>query len=1106
MKKKKIFSALALLLVNISLQAKVSLYQTFQEMNASIPGMESIEKMIGAGDINGDGFDDIVIVTDEYFYFFWGARHMDLNPDLSMYRIRKVVYYFDELEFSPVGDINGDGFDDFFIGYFGSFYIDPRIGFEYYNYSLRLYQGSENPDLIHEDEITRCSETWYNCYYNNSNYRFDRTVVALGDRNGDGNDEYAYHYYNDHYNGYADIITYNSAKCHITDGFDLNGDGRSDLLKWDTYPFESSLNVYLGYPSGAYESDYTLLFDEFNLSSSSNKNDIIHTMGDINGDGFDDFCIGPNKASSHDDSLYFYWGAIPSRLRLSKRFGFSSINDVKKLYDVNGDGYDDFCFTTNDKQELYLFYGGPSAGDFDYDVLSYLSTNTYIESYQSAGDINNDGYADLLVSTQEEGSADKAYVYYGGAGFSGSPDITFDYEGADNSFGWALSSAGDMNGDGFDDIISGAFGYYQNTGRAYIYLGNSPMDQTADLVLTGGSVGDYFGVDAAGLGDINRDGYDDVIVGAEGVNNHTGNAYVYFGDDTLSSAAALVLSGENENDYFGKSVSSAGDVNGDGYPDIIVAAKEYANKTGRVYIFYGGAEPDAVPDIVFDGEVINIEFGIDVAAAGDINHDGYDDIIIGADNAEGYTGRAYIYFGGSAMDSEPDLVLDGEDSGDLFGFCVTGAGDLNLDGYDDFAVGAYKHNSDRGRVYVYYGGANPDNTADLVIDGLHAYDNFGRTLAGVGDVNQDGFSDLFVGAYVYNHFTGQAYVYHGAPTMDAVADDILTGEATYAYFGSAVSGAGDVNDDGTNDLIVGAYKYGDGNNGKLYLYQYEPVEESVNYTFTDIGWQLISLPVIIKNNRVSDLFPAAHNGQAFLWNGYEYLTVDTLEPRQGYWIYIDTPGIVTIAGAPIYHYRKEFSSTGWYLLGSVMDGASLTDPSDSPDNTVLTPAFSWDAAAQCYTICDRMDQIQCCWIAVMETCELDVNSTALQGLSKKNMEMALQGLSSPPPPPSNELANIGNGDDNLPQTYCLYANYPNPFNPTTTVRFDCPKTQRVHITVYNTLGQQVRTLTDQTMDAGAHQIIWDAKDESGNQLPSNIYFIRMQSGKYIKAIKCVLMK
>jgi hypothetical protein len=191
---------------------------------------------------------------------------------------------------------------------------------------------------------------------------------------------------------------------------------------------------------------------------------------------------------------------------------------------------------------------------------------------------------------------------------NGSPDVYFYGEGTSNSFGYSVSSAGDVNADGFDDMIVGSYYYGSGIGRAYIYYGSLNIDNSADVVMGGPSSSSYFGVSVSNAGDVNLDGYSDVTVGAYGFTSYTGRTYVYLGGAAMNSASDLIITGEYSNDYFGYSVSGAGDINGDGYSDLITGAYGKSSRTGKAYIYYGSAI-SAKPILLYAKDVPNDQGG-----------------------------------------------------------------------------------------------------------------------------------------------------------------------------------------------------------------------------------------------------------------------------------------------------------------------------------------------------------------------------------------------------------------------------------------------------------------------------------------------------------------
>ncbi|MFA5356910.1 MAG: FG-GAP-like repeat-containing protein, partial [Candidatus Omnitrophota bacterium] len=231
-----------------------------------------------------------------------------------------------------------------------------------------------------------------------------------------------------------------------------------------------------------------------------------------------------------------------------------------------------------------------------------------------AGDVNGDGYSDVIIGTAYD---NRAYAFYGSSlGLSeGAPSVsasTADWiatgENTNDYFGYSVASAGDVNGDGYSDVIIGADRYNSDQGRAYVFYGSSlglsegassVVASTADWIATGENTGDYFSNSVASAGDVNGDGYSDVIIGADYYfypgRTYQGRAYAFYGSSSGLSAGASSVSastadwtatGENTSDYFGYCVASAGDVNGDGYSDVIIGVPLY-DLGGRVYAFYG---------------------------------------------------------------------------------------------------------------------------------------------------------------------------------------------------------------------------------------------------------------------------------------------------------------------------------------------------------------------------------------------------------------------------------------------------------------------------------------------------------------------------------------
>ena len=219
---------------------------------------------------------------------------------------------------------------------------------------------------------------------------------------------------------------------------------------------------------------------------------------------------------------------------------------------------------------------------------------------------------------------------------------------------------------------------------------------------------------------------------------------------------------------------------------------------------------DATADVILTGEAAHADFGWSVAGAGDLNDDGYSDVIVGAPSAGGHRRScAYIYYGGPTMDNVADVTLTGAaDRYGRFGWSVAGAGDVNDDGYGDVIVGAPRGTGGAGDAYIYYGASAMDNTADITLREAAYRAFFGESVAGAGDVNGDNYDDVIVGAPGNDLVAGagRAYVYYGGSTPFGSPAFILTEQVAGEMFGISV-GLADFNGDGRADIIVGAPGY-----------------------------------------------------------------------------------------------------------------------------------------------------------------------------------------------------------------------------------------------------------------------------------------------------------
>jgi hypothetical protein len=394
-------------------------------------------------------------------------------------------------------------------------------------------------------------------------------------------------------------------------------------------------------------------------------------------------------------------------------------------------------------------------------------------------------------------------------------------------FGWSVGTAGDVNGDGFQDVIVGAR-YYNNgergEGQAFVYQGSaSGLGIAPAWTADGDQEQAYFGTSVATAGDVNGDGFDDVIVGAPDYDNgqeNEGRAFVYLGSASgLGTTPAWTAEIDQAFAEFGMAVATAGDVNGDGFDDVIVGAW----LTDEALVYEGSASGlGTTPAWTAESDEFGVGFGVSVATAGDVNGDGFDEVIVGAisySHGQLHEGRAFVYKGSaSGLGTAPAWTAESNQDLAHMGRSVATAGDVNGDGFDDVIVGAPDYDY-FGRAFVYQGsaaglGTTPAWTAEENQGGAQ----FAYSGGTAGDVNGDGFDDVIVGDYGYSNGQsgeGRALVFLGSPS--GLSTNPASGAESNqegASLGWSVGTAGDVNGDGLDDVIAGAPAYDNGKTGE----------------------------------------------------------------------------------------------------------------------------------------------------------------------------------------------------------------------------------------------------------------------------------------------------
>ncbi len=867
-----------------------------------LAGTEYGESVATAGDLNGDGRSDLVVGAPAgagRVFVYFGGPSGPVTPAGLVITGTSTGGRFGA-SVSPGGDLNGDGYDDLLVGapdwgaggngaafvFFGGPALpaalsDTDAGWraegsgvvDAFGASVAYagdVNGDGNADLVIGAPLT--DQPLFSIADAGAVFAWFGPLTPGVDDTGDA-DWFAVGEQSLEQFGYQ-----------VATAGDVNGDGRDEIAAGDPFWNNGAVGdagralVFYGGVSGPAPNPGTPTSASWRATSSTAVDWLgraVGTAGDVNGDGYGDLLIGaPGFTGPETDEgiVLVYFGGAGGLGPDGSLIGGLAVSNADQNWesnaassfmgvsaatagDLNGDGLADLVFgapqnfspTATNPGGYFQVHLSESAGTCasvpcatDFFTAAGSLFTTWGWSVATAGDVNGDGYSDVVIGGPNFGGAGTALFYAGGANGLDSVAGTSIGGGAASDFGFSVAWAGDVNWDGYADAIVGAPLYDAgevDEGRALVYPGTaSGLDSLAMFLAESNDAGAKLGSSVASAGDVNGDGYSDVIVGAPGYLGN-GRAFVWHGgasgfpvfNGNPTNASGSIPSGVSGSEQ-GYSVASAGDVDGDGYADLVTGAPSFG-AGGRVFVRRGSSSGVTTAGEWFANGPAGGRLGHSVAGAGDVNGDGFGDVVLGAPNADAGTtddGQILVFLGSATglgatgSVANADFVAQGSNASANLGQAVASAGDVNGDGLSDVLAGApdYTNGFDLlGRAFLYQGSATvgTDHVLPLVWSpvGIDDGDHFGAALAGVGDVNGDGYGDVAVGMpdYVFTG-GGRVDVWYGSATgltpsvTYSDSDWFTVGTEPGAQLGRSVAGAWDGNGDGFSDLLIGAPRSG----------------------------------------------------------------------------------------------------------------------------------------------------------------------------------------------------------------------------------------------------------------------------------------------------------
>lgn len=784
-------------------------------------------EMVLLGDVNGDGYSDVGIRHDNVGLVYFGSAN-GLDADNHLTLEPQVTGETFAVAMSSAGDVNGDGYDDIAVGANDNSYINGG----------RVYiflGGSNGPSVNHDDYAfgTDVDQAFGQRITNAGDLNgdgFDDLVI-------DGGVDHDWQIWLGNSTGLAGstALEFSHSEMDCFPAGDIDADGHDDVFFSHGYPYQPT--IYFGSSSSVNPTPYTYSDDTvWHCSAFHPAGDVDGDgFADLIA-GFRGFVSGGQQWGAAYLLSGRSYGAAPitwmvqgtqtATYPFTDQIAYGEL--VASAGDFNGDGFADLTLSDPEYDVgselshglVEVFLGGPDgpADTADYRVVGTQANMRVGIDLVSGGDINGDGYGDILYSQHSDNHINIIY----GQGQSVATSWAAAGSGTHNGdhLGGSVSAAGDLNADGFGDVAAGAYQYDNQRGQVTVLMGGeSPYSGWSKIELQGESQGDRFGYSVAYAGDVNNDGYSDLVVGAPDAGGGPGRVYIYRGTSSgVSTTAAWILEADPEDDDFGFSVAGAGDANGDGYADVLVGDPYYDGESynqGCAALFLGSADGLLpAPAWFWTGGEAQSHAGYAVSFAGDNNADGYTDLLVGSPGYDGpgglvSRGRTMGFQGGvSGPDTYPDWSLYGTFQGGQLGLSVACAGDVNRDGYSDVLVGAPFQDygfDNTGSAYLFLGSASGlVGSFTQRIDGTSSMAPYlGNDLDGIGDVNGDGYGDVAIS----EHGLSRVRVYLGSESGLDLDSELLISDPDFPQQGVALAGAGDVNGDGFSDLITGTPLY-----------------------------------------------------------------------------------------------------------------------------------------------------------------------------------------------------------------------------------------------------------------------------------------------------------